>query len=400
MNLSPEQDRALQAVRAWLHSGDTREPFRLFGSAGTGKSTLAKYLGDILNKVQFCSYTGKAAHVLQQKGCEGAATIHSLIYKVAEKDKSRIRELEKEIEKEHAQGNLFMVEHLEGVLKKLKKDLKQPTFMLNPQASIRDYDLVILDECSMVDDRMGNDLLSFGVPILVLGDRHQLPPIKGQGFFTRDAPDFELTEIHRQAEDSGIIRFSTDIRNGCPVFTAGHYGGDVQFCSPEEFVNEVRPAIRLPTQVIVGLNKTRHKANDTLRGYMGLTSVFPQEGDRVICLKNNADKGILNGAQYDVHFCQSSPYDDYLRMDISDESGEKRVKCHREVFQRKEIPYTYIKEADQFDVANAITCHKAQGSGWDSVVVVDESNKFRKDQRKWRYSACTRAAKKLIWVVA
>ncbi len=60
--------------------------------------------------------------------------------------------------------------------------------------------LVVIDECSMVDADLGNDLLSFGVPVLVLGDPAQLPPLRGGGFFTEAEPDVMLTEVHRQAE--------------------------------------------------------------------------------------------------------------------------------------------------------------------------------------------------------
>ena len=58
----------------------------------------------------------------------------------------------------------------------------------------------------MVDEELGRDLLSFGTPVLVLGDTAQLPPVKGGGFFTDAEPDAMLTEVHRQAADNPIIR--------------------------------------------------------------------------------------------------------------------------------------------------------------------------------------------------
>ena len=58
----------------------------------------------------------------------------------------------------------------------------------------------------MVDEDLGRDLLSFGKPVLVLGDPAQLPPVKGGGFFTEAEPDVMLTEVHRQAADNPIIR--------------------------------------------------------------------------------------------------------------------------------------------------------------------------------------------------
>ena len=60
----------------------------------------------------------------------------------------------------------------------------------------------------MVDEDLGQDLLSFGTPVLVLGDPAQLPPVKGGGFFTEAEPDIMLTEVHRQAADNPIVRMS------------------------------------------------------------------------------------------------------------------------------------------------------------------------------------------------
>ena len=72
--------------------------------------------------------------------------------------------------------------------------------------------LVIIDECSMVGAELGRDLLSFGVPVLVLGDPAQLPPVEDAGFFTNGQPDIMLSEVHRQAADNPIIRLSMDVR--------------------------------------------------------------------------------------------------------------------------------------------------------------------------------------------
>ena len=87
------------------------------------------------------------------------------------------------------------IRHLELRL----RDLHEPRFLLNEQSLLRDADLLVLDEVSMVGHEMAADLLAFGKPILVLGDPGQLPPIKGEGAFTRGEPDVMLTEIHRQA---------------------------------------------------------------------------------------------------------------------------------------------------------------------------------------------------------
>ena len=189
---TPHQQQALTVVAEWLRSkpGSNGAPqvFRLFGYAGTGKTTLARHIADEADgEVKFAAFTGKAASVMRGKGCRGASTIHSLIY--------RARESGEEI----------------------------PNFDLWDEAPASKAELIIIDECSMVDAELGRDLLSFGVPVLVLGDPAQLPPIQGGGFFTEAEPDAMLTEVHRQAQDDPIVRLSMQVREGQRL-TVGEYG--------------------------------------------------------------------------------------------------------------------------------------------------------------------------------
>src|SRR3954470_1062620 len=180
MAWSPQQQHALGAVAQWLRQGSP-QVFSLFGYAGTGKTTLAKHIAeDVEGEVAFGAFTGKAASVLRAKGCPEASTIHSMIYRTRESDEGG------------------------------------PLFALNRSGLAAKADLIIIDECSMVDEELGRDLLSFGKPVLVLGDPAQLPPVKGGGFFTAELPDAMLTEVHRQARDNPIIRLSMAVREGQP----------------------------------------------------------------------------------------------------------------------------------------------------------------------------------------
>lgn len=188
MSWSPQQEAAIKDVRAWLKD-KSRQVFYLAGYAGTGKTTLAKDLaGGVRGEVLYGAFTGKAALVLHRKGCDGASTIHSMIYKLDE-----------------------------------EQETWQPSFTLNPFSPVKDADLVIIDECSMVDEGLGRDLLSFGTKVLVLGDPAQLPPVKGEGFFTARTPDVMLTEVHRQALDNPIIAMSMKVREGGRL-DPGEYG--------------------------------------------------------------------------------------------------------------------------------------------------------------------------------
>ena len=189
---TPHQDAALNAVADWLKAkpgrNGTPQVFRLFGYAGTGKTTLARHIAEgVDGEVKFAAFTGKAALVMRNKGCDGASTIHSLIYRARE------------------------------------SGVEQPSFELWDDAPASKAELIVIDECSMVDAEMARDLLSFDCPLLVLGDPAQLPPIAGAGFFTEGEPDAMLTEVHRQAQDDPIVRLSMAVREG-ETIEIGRYG--------------------------------------------------------------------------------------------------------------------------------------------------------------------------------
>jgi ATP-dependent exoDNAse (exonuclease V) alpha subunit len=240
---SPQQDAALLAVSRWLKAAKTGKApqlFRLFGYAGTGKTTLARHIAEgVDGEVRFAAFTGKAAMMLRAKGCNEASTIHSMIYRSQTED-----------------------------------DTGTPSFSLNRQSDVKKADLVIIDECSMVDEELGRDLMSFGVPVLVLGDPAQLPPVKGGGFFTEHEPDVMLTEVHRQARDNPIIRMSMDIRGG-ERLSLGDYGASRVMQRGALGKDEMANLVLAADQVLVGRNKTRRDFNLRMRELMGRTDPLP-----------------------------------------------------------------------------------------------------------------------------
>lgn len=360
MQWSPEQDAALKAVDDWLKKGDS-PVFRLFGYAGAGKTTLARHLAENAGgEVAFAAFTGKAAHVMRQKGCEGATTIHSLIYRPAD---------------ESEEGELV--------------------FALRHDAPASKADLIVIDECSMVDEELGRDLLSFGKPVLVLGDPAQLPPVKGGGFFTEAEPDFMLTEIHRQAADNPIIRLSMDIREGREPES---YGDALRFLSRQEISPE---DILAADQVLVGVNRTRRRFNERIRELNGHTDSAPEAGEKLVCLRNNRRKGLLNGGIWIVTL-RKAPRGGNVRMVVAPEDGGKPVNIStpRAFFTDgpESAPFAQRRGADEFDYGYALTVHKAQGSQWDDVVLFDESFAFRDSRARWLYTAVTRAAERLTIV--
>jgi exodeoxyribonuclease-5 len=374
MELSPQQDGALKAVGTWLKA-KRPQIFRLFGYAGTGKTTLARYFASHVDgQVQFAAFTGKAAQVLRSKGALNARTIHSLIYR--------------------PRGEEQVADAATG------KTSMSPTFALNRQSPIARAKLVIVDECSMVDEDLGRDLLSFGTPILVLGDPAQLPPISGGGFFTEHEPDILLTEIHRQARDNPIIRLALDVREG-REFMRGDYG-TAKVIGKEEVTQEL---VLAADQVLVGTNRTRKRYNQRLRELKGFSAAYPQAGDKLVCLRNDPSKGLLNGSLWKVMTSSRETVKPGINLLVSPEEddperGVAKIKLLKATFEdsQTEIPWTMRKRFDEFDYGYALTVHKAQGSQWNDIVLFDESWAFKETRQRWLYTAITRAAETLTVV--
>jgi exodeoxyribonuclease V len=362
MDWTGEQRAALDKVGRWLAAAEP-QVFRLFGYAGVGKTTLARHVaGGAKGEAAFAAFTGKAALVMRGKGCANASTIHALIYRAVEEN--------------------------DGA----------PSFKLNHDGPASRAGLIVIDECSMVDAELGRDLLSFGKPVLVLGDPAQLPPVKGGGFFTEAEPDVMLTEIHRQAKDDPIIRMSAEIRTGGRL-AYGEYGQSRVIARADVTAEGVLAA----DQVLVGLNRTRRQYNRRLRALRGFEDPYPAAGDKLVCLRNDRTKGLINGGLWRVEALKP-PRKDFLRMTLTpeDEAGRASVKISvlKQFFEEGEpaIAPAQRRESDEFDFGYALTVHKAQGSQWDDVWLFDESYAFGENRNRWLYTGLTRAAKKLTVV--
>ena len=366
---SPQQAAAIDAVARWYRER-SKQVFRVFGYAGTGKTTLARHFAEGLKgSVLYMAYTGKAAMVMRKNGCVGALTIHATIYSVDFNPET-------------------------GVKKFVLKDVDE----------LSDAALFIVDECSMVDQDIGRDMLSFGVPILVLGDPAQLPPVRGGGFFTDAEPDVMLTEIHRQAAENPIVQMATTIREGGRL-TYGTYGESRVITRADLTQDDVMQA----GQVLVGLNKTRAAYNSRMRTLYGRKSPMPEIGDTLVCLKNDREKGLFNGGLFRVEELlkrrRGHLNDHTVRMHVASLDFEAttpiEVRVREEFFEGRgnEVPWKELNGLQQFDYGYALTVHKSQGSQWDSVCLFDESSSFREHQARHLYTAITRAAERITIVV-
>jgi len=442
IQLSEKQQRAIASIKDWFKMRtDSQQIFRLFGYAGTGKTTVLKYALKELDikdlkpsrydedscerqynhgGVVTATFTGKAALVLRQKGTP-ARTIHSLIYRVTEVTEEEVKARQKEIDdtREAAKSITDDFERvaeqarITGMEEALKK-LKQPSFSLNPQSDAAFADLIVLDEVSMVSEDMAKDLMSFGKPILVLGDPGQLPPIHGEGAFTNCEPDIMLTEIHRQAGESAIIRLATAARIGQPI-DYGCYDAHVAKL-PKGSLTAAQ--MLRGGQVICGMNATRLQLNNDMRLAAGFNgNALPTgNGEKIICLKNMNDRGLINGMFITLADVKPTDEDHCFTAKIFDENGDPiQSKSNSGEILDQYIYTGHFHDHVHFDKERsnrdwrlkkglveatygwAITCHKAQGSQWENVIVWDDGlGRTDLDRRRWLYTAITRAEKGLV----
>lgn len=386
---SPTKDQRLaieEIVEWWKRK---REDFvTLGGYAGTGKTTLVAEIRNRIRKerpnekVAFCAFTGKAAMVLRQKLSErvtelkgdSVGTIHSLIYSP-------------------------IIDEKRGIIGWTKREKLET-------------DLIVVDEASMVNQKIWEDLKSYGVPILAVGDHGQLPPIEGH-FNLMDKPMLRLAQIHRQAENDPIIKLSMMARleGKIPVKVYSpkvkkmdRYESDTGYLIEEELDNYSDELM-----ILAGYNQSRIKLNKTIREKKMFESQEPQAGDKVICLRNNWQKNIFNGMMGKIKSIKSK-YDNkgqkkwYAAEIVMEDNNlfEGLIAADQfnnpvsRNYDRKPIE----EEIDLFDFGYALTVHKAQGGSAKKVLLFEErfSKMDEEEWRRWLYTGVTRAEKELTIV--
>lgn len=417
--LNDGQRHVIQAARAWYrlarNKGARVRPYFYFtGLAGTGKTYLLPFLIDALgvNEVCYAAFSGKAASVMRKRGLAGATTIHSLIYRP--------------VVYEDANGR------------------KTVTFALNPRSELATADLLVLDEVSMVGVSIMLDALSFGVPVIVLGDEGQLPPIHGQGFFANVEPDARLTEIRRQALDNPIIRASLAVREDPSVDLS-------RFADGERLTVRTITAADIDSlaavdQVLCGTNKVRVRLNRRLRRLAGFESNLPGPGAKLVITRNNKAQGLFNGVTYE---CQASSrpdprlivarweddlrttrgakraeklrfllacanedegfFDKWIDIGMTEIDGRHRYTGRAHLIRMIEdeaigsqLPAEIVARdaavaqalgAAEVQWAYALTVHRAQGSGWDNIAILNDCP-GEAIKGRWLYTALTRAAER------
>ena len=367
------------------------------GYAGAGKSTLVRFIIEELKTygvketdVCFACFTGKAAQVLLKKGNKNVITLHKLLYKSIPKESGG--------------------------------------FVRIPNPSIP-YKIVVVDEVSMAPKTLMDLLFKHNVYVICLGDPFQLPPVdKKEDNHLLDAPHIFLDEIMRQAQESEIIQLSMAIRENRPI--EAFQGKEVQILNKEELNTGM---LTWADQILVATNATRVSINTQMRQLLNFGEK-PQDGDKIICLRNywdcfsdneeplvNGTIGILKNSfltkRYLPNIVKSIDGLSHIDLIMGDFISDSGMYFHslemdkkmidigefsldwKTVYQLNRNPKTRDIPPLEFTYGYAITCHKAQGSEWDKVLVIEEKFPFDKiEHARWLYTAVTRSSEKLVLV--
>lgn len=395
LQLTAGQQRGLDLVHL-LGTGSAGTAL-IKGFAGTGKTTLLKVVLEQLGDVVLLAPTGKAAsRITEITGVRGS-TAHRWMYKMTP----------------------HPVTHEPLFVRKELTDYRMPS-----------SNLVVVDEASMVGPEVYADLKelqsALGFNLLFIGDGFQLPPVQKQdeepfnlltpGFFPDEAV-VELREITRQAMGSPIIRATLAMREGDPLDALS----EMDILMPEDLDDRLSKG---KDMIICWRNEVRHQLNARVRAMRGYTEFQP--GEPLLILKNNQKLDIYNGEIHGFGGYMDSLGEREISVFLDGKRQLLKLNFSTAALNDKEVVFCKEILAGQYDkvgVASlekavnwwqekrglsyvhanagyALTCHKAQGSEADSVIVVVENGLLRNlntmDGRRWMYTATTRARKELV----
>lgn len=395
MEFTETQEKSLDRIYKWIleQSKQYCREMILTGYAGTGKTTL---LAEIkkhfpFKKMAFLTYTGKASVVLRKKLYEICGeellegdfigTLHSFIYEPIMRFNINLK-----------------IDEIVGWRIKEEFDLEA--------------DLIIIDEASMLNSDMLNDIReNFKyTPVLYALDPFQLPPINQQfcklltDASTLKIPVLSLTEVHRQAKDNPIIQISMYVRTrDFDKIKIGKYSDSVfkfkydnNFDKILDHFDFMDPSLSCLTFT----NVVRKDFNNRIRKFNKFKQPEPYPTEKVICLRNDRSLGIYNGEIGKILY---SMYESQNMLncvvDFDDRVIDLMINMYDFGLSGPTSKELKGKRLSYFDYGYVITVHKAQGSQWNKVIVFDiDENKFqtRLDYQRWLYTAITRSSEKLL----
>lgn len=361
--LTDEQEEIKRAI---LEDMESRQVITVGGYAGTGKTLLLRDLFETLERqgveCLVCTPTGKAAHVLKSKGVTNVQTIHSALYQLVD---VRYRTQTQE----RYDGAIVEQEVIDCMSWSWKGSAAQ---------------VLLIDEGSMIPQGVYDDIFDSGMQCVVFGDHGQLPPVRQAKGLLLEEPDYRLETLHRNA--GPIAHFCEHLRKGGTP-------SDFPECEAVRFINGCPDLYARVDQVICARNRTRQKINRAVRNVLGYPEDEPVvENERLISLMNNRHHGLFNGSQVVV--------DKILKRNkllVRHDGQLTKIKYLPNLIGLEQQGEYDKREGHAFDWAYSITAHKAQGSEWDTVAVVDEPMPGC-NRKKWRYTAASRARRVLFWV--
>ena len=383
------QARLLEKVKVWFKSwedgfriGPHPQWFSYSGAAGVGKGAAARMIVDMLgldhHSYISCAYVGKAVLQLSKNGMN-AKTIHSLIY-----DARPI------IDKNSDDGKVIL----------------KYQFFLKDKLD-EDYRLIFVDEAAMVNDKMRDELLSFGIPIIFIGDMNQLPPVFGTSTVLAN-PDHILTQIMRQKENDPIVQLSQMVLKGIPIME-GKYGKSQVV---RDFILDHR-LVKDYDQILCNTNAYRVSINNYIRKVI---KKFPENrpviGDKIVCCQNNWNElvsgyPLTNGMiGYIADMNRQYVHRGYYLINFEPDFLDSHRQFIGLKMDAKYINASYEEQKnsgrimnEKFEYGYAITVYKSQGSEFDRVLYFD--SKFRTPEltKRSRYTAITRAKEELTIVL-
>ena len=388
LELTSGQSELLDRITRWYndyHNGNKtgyQHPqwFAYSGAAGCGKTTVIReFLNSLCLRDDYigCAYTGKAVLQMLRQGLK-AKTIHSLIYDVV------------------SYYRMDPITH---------KKIPVFEFVLKKRLD-KEVSLIIVDEAPMVNDDMCKEILSFGIPVIFVGDMNQLPPVFGRSTIMEN-PDFVLTQIMRQSADNPIVQLSQMVLKDIPLLE-GKYG-------TSEVVREFdlgKSLLDDYDQIICFTNSLRQEINNYCRTeLLGFKTIDPRLFDKIICRQNNwdiekdgfyltngtsgvitdIDRSHVGNGYYIINF-----HPDYFEDGVDFEGlriDARYIKLNHE--DQKVIMRT---QNEKFEYSYAITAHLSQGSEYPRVFFIDSYFGTPELTKKARYTAITRAMDRITIV--
>jgi exodeoxyribonuclease-5 len=373
--------------------------FQYSGQAGSGKSyTLYQICLDSgipMNKILPMAFTGAAAAVLRKKGFPTATTLHSGLFIAEDMPNPLFYERRKEMR----MNEQFGVPDVPPIITKFV-----------PRKELPGIELIVIDEGYMCPKYMRSVIESFGIPIIVTGDRRQLNPVGDDPAYLTDPNVPELTELVRQDANSPIIYLARRILEGLPINT-GIYGNRVLVIEDNDLNDNM---IRSSDLVLCGTNATRDYWNShARRDIYGYDTKLPNYGERVICRHNNhgLEQDGIELANGLIGYTVSSP-------DVSGFNGKnffmdflpdmmsrpfRNLQCDYEYFSAPtKVRANYhnpYNTGERFEFAYSITTHLSQGSEANRGIYIDEYMGRGSDmQTRLAYTGVTRFKESLIFV--